>query len=118
MKNLLLIAIVFIVFLGCKKDAPVAPVVPNIVGLTYFGFYFFSDVTHSSIYAGYKFVSETRALELLFDADKVYSSVEVGYSYSYPNLKIDQSDPQTGKWSGVLSSDGVLTIRSIQMKKL
>lgn len=120
MKNqILLFAFIVIMAVSCKKDDP-APVIDahSIVGQTYSGYYFKSILDGSNMYIGYKFISGTRAMELLLEENsRIISQTEVGYTYTYPNIKIEGLNSKDGFWYGVFDSTGSLTIKSVIMKK-
>lgn len=106
--------------LGCKKSSEDAPVAPSLDGVLFSAYaYNNSSYPYQAVYRGYKFISKTRALDLLLDGSgSVISQSEVGYSYKFPDVVLESSVLPGVKLYGTIDASGsVLLVGSLKMLK-
>lgn len=114
--------LVLVLFLlsGCKESSDEVVVAPSLDGALFSAYaYNSSSYPYQAVYRGYKFISKTKALDLLLDSGgSVISQVEVGYSYKFPDVIIDSSVLPGVKLYGTLEPSGsVLLVGSLKMLK-
>ena len=113
MKNLFLF-IAIALFVGCTKESTKL----DLTGKTYSGYSFTSTFSHLKIYEGYKFISDTKAIELLLEENsKIISQTEVGYILNYPDIKIEGDNTADSYLYGSFTDENTLQLKGIIMTK-